>query len=121
MAVAKAKATQNVVSTNALIRKLTSYHLANGDWPVSMEDLGAEFPEDCYIWSCAANSCMASCGAEYRIKIEANGTVTQRYCMANKEEASQNRVCKALTGVSNPRSSENGKAYLYGLPFKLLS
>ena len=102
LAVQKARVTQKIISANAIITAAQSYYLANNAWPASLDDLDIEIKSRCDLCSelGAVNLCIG-CGNEYRATIEPSGKI-RRYCHASTTDVQKNKLCKTLTGKSEP-------------------
>ena len=108
LAVKKAKATQNIVSANSMVTTLQAYYLANGAWPETWDDTGTTKPANCSTWSIESGTYYIACGSIYRIALS-KGKISRRYCYADKNDTLANKLCKSLTGLSEPSPASNGQ------------
>lgn len=116
VAVSKTKTTQYMICTNALVRALQEYHLANNAWPADGSDISeiAETSLSFYYWvnrrDTATEAVVLICGNS-QIHIEEGGNKITRFCRAHKDDAITKQACKSLTGSSI--GIENGDYLIY--------
>ena len=122
-AVDRARYTQAIAFVDGVSKAKQVYHLANGSYPTSFEDLDIELPTPqekdpywIYPWGyCyhgngdySATSCRVNTGGGGSVGyvVDLSDSVHPRFCSATKGNKRANQVCKSFTGSGADYSTD---------------